>query len=261
VTPEVFISALNEQGDLTTNYTRGDFLKLQAGDVLRTLPTTDSSQEQQGNTNLLEVNVTVDPASLSGVPSNPGEMSYQFSTGDTILYPKSAVSLVSPFNPSLSFAINEVKDSDDVSADSMPLTFVPGANLEIRYGRWTMENVYGPEDVSSLEMPFQADYWTGDRFELNAADNCSVWNSVDISGTSNHHTLTMDSGTLAGGSGGPLLLEPNGSQGTDTLIWQQPVWLQHFWNNSPTLQDPSALATFGVYRGHDRVIYWREVLN
>ena len=29
-------------------------------------------------------------------------------------------------------------------------------------------------------------------------------------------------------------------------------------NGDGSLEDPSALATFGVYRGHDRVIYWQE---
>ncbi|MDX1635344.1 MAG: DUF6701 domain-containing protein [Marinobacter sp.] len=259
VPPSVLISAQSEQGDVTTNYTRGDFRKLQAADVGRDLPDTDSNQQEQGSTDLLDVTMTAQPAGLT--TAAPGQISYQFSASDSLVYPKTAVSQVPPFSPSLSFAISAVMDSDGVTgAASLPLSFVPAANLEVRYGRWFMENVYGPENIAALPMPFQAQYWTGSRFELNEADDCSTWNTVDISGTTNHHSLVAASGTLNGGTGGPLSLQPTGSQGTDTLVWQQPVWLQHFWNDAATLQNPSALATFGVYRGHDRVIYWRERL-
>ncbi|WP_150914395.1 DUF6701 domain-containing protein [Marinobacter halotolerans] len=259
VPPRVLIAALNEQAELTANYTRGDFQKLQAGDVLRALPATDSSRQQADNTGLLDVIVAAQPANLSAVASTPGRMAYEFSSADTLTYPKTKASLVAPFNPSLAFAINQVVDSDNVSgATSLPLGFEPAANLDIRYGRWSMENVYGPETISELEMPFEAQYWVGDRFELNEADNCSVWDTTNITGTTDHHSLVAASGTVSNGAGGPLVLEPDGSQGTDTLIWEVPAWLQDFWNDAATLQNPAATATFGVYRGNDRVIYWQE---
>lgn len=37
-----------------------------------------------------------------------------------------------------------------------------------------------------------------------------------------------------------------------------PVWLRDDFNNDGTLTSPRAQAQFGVYRGHDRIIYWRE---
>ncbi|KMQ73544.1 DUF6701 domain-containing protein [Marinobacter subterrani] len=259
VEPEVLIAALNEQDEVTTNYTRGDFQKLQAADVLRALPDTDSSQQQADNTGPLDVTVSAQPANLLALTTSPGRMAYEFSSADTLTYPKTKVSQVAPFNPSLTFAINQVVDSDNVSgATSLPISFQPLADLDIRYGRWFMENVYGPETIPELEMPFQAQYWAGARFELNEVDNCSVWDTTNVTGTTDHHSLVAASGTLSSGTGGPLVLEPDGSQGTDTLIWEVPVWLQHFWNDAATLQNPTATATFGVYRGHDRVIYWQE---
>lgn len=260
--PELLIAALNEDGDLTTNYTRDDFQKLQAADVSRTLPTTDSSQQNATGTALLGVTVTSDPASLNPLAGSPGQMSYSFSSGDAMVYPKSLSSRVDPFYPSLTFTVSGVMDSDNVSgAPSLPLSLVPAATAELRYGRWAMENVYGPENVSDLSMPFRVEYWLGDRFVPNAADSCSAWSTTGITGTSDHHSLTMASGTLAGGVGGPLELVPDGSRGEDTLVWQMPAWLQDFWNDASTLQNPSAIATFGVYRGNDRIIYWREVEN
>jgi len=37
-------------------------------------------------------------------------------------------------------------------------------------------------------------------------------------------------------------------------------WLKFEWGGYGTgYIDPSATATFGTYRGHDRIIYWREI--
>ena len=49
--------------------------------------------------------------------------------------------------------------------------------------------------------------------------------------------------------------------GDVTVTYPVPRWLQDDYNLDGTLTDPespASLATFGVYRGHDRVIYWRE---
>ncbi|MGL4838212.1 MAG: DUF6701 domain-containing protein, partial [Shewanella sp.] len=41
-----------------------------------------------------------------------------------------------------------------------------------------------------------------------------------------------------------------------------PAWLEWYWNwngNQPAqLAEPRASAFFGRYRGHDKIIYWRE---
>jgi MSHA biogenesis protein MshQ len=37
-------------------------------------------------------------------------------------------------------------------------------------------------------------------------------------------------------------------------------WLKYDWNNNGSYVDkPRAIATFGVFRGNDRIISWREV--
>jgi MSHA biogenesis protein MshQ len=39
-------------------------------------------------------------------------------------------------------------------------------------------------------------------------------------------------------------------------------WLQFDWNNDGAHDDnPSATATFGEYRGNDRIVYWRAIVN
>ncbi|WP_404368111.1 DUF6701 domain-containing protein [Marinobacter sp.] len=257
VVPDVQIRALNRAGSVTTNYTLGGFQKLDANGISRTLPATDDTQQLSDGPALVPVIYDVNPASLGVVA--PGMLRYAFSSADEVTYSKLESTRLAPFTPDLTLSIDAIMDSDGVSGMGLPAVLSPQSSFEMRYGRLAMQNVFGPENIAALEMPFQAEYWNGGRFELNTADDgCTGWSTADITGSSDHHSLQADTGTLASGVGGPLVLSPAGSQGTDTLIWGMPVWLQDFWSGSGSLENPSALATFGVYRGHDRVIYWRE---
>ena len=35
-------------------------------------------------------------------------------------------------------------------------------------------------------------------------------------------------------------------------------WLTYNWDGTGGVDNPSTRVTFGSYRGHDRIIYWRE---
>lgn len=70
--------------------------------------------------------------------------------------------------------------------------------------------------------------------------------------------MVPGSGSLVSGLGGALTLRPSGTQGTDVLVWDVPLWFEEDEDGDGLLEDPAGLATFGVYRGHDRIIYWRE---
>lgn len=253
--PAVDIWALNRSGQLTTNYTRGGFQKLAAAGISRSFPNTDDVQLLADGTALTPVDYAAEPASLSGAA---GVLQYRFSSTDRISYTKVAAARVAPFTPALTFSLDTIVDTDGVNAPDVPALLEPAAAFDMRYGRLAMENVYGPENVSALTMPFRVEHWNGSRFELNGADSCTGWTTGTISNTANHHSLAAAAGTFVGGVGGPLSLEPNGTQGTDTLQWAVEAWLQDYWQESAGLENPRGLATFGVYRGHDRIIYWRE---
>lgn len=256
--PSLTIEPVSIEGNRTVNYTEPGFQRLSAAGVARTLPMTDKMVLNR-NDELLTVVGDTAPGALGVVgPSDPGLLRFDYSTADTVSYSKVPESRVPPFEPTLEYIVTDIVDSDGVSAADDSYTFTPVANFDVRYGRLSMENVYGPENIKELPMPFWLEYWNGSRFVVNTADSCTDWATVDIGGTTTHHTLASDSGTFSAGEAGPLRLEPAGSQGTDTLSWDVPDWLTDDFNGDGSLEDPSALATFGVYRGHDRVIYWQE---
>jgi MSHA biogenesis protein MshQ len=48
-----------------------------------------------------------------------------------------------------------------------------------------------------------------------------------------------------------------GNDGSVSVILDVPDWLEFDWFGSGAA-DPAGTATFGRFRGHDRIIYWSE---
>ena len=175
-------------------------------------------------------------------------------------------------------------------ADTGTATGVTEGTTEIRSGRTRIENAYGSELVD-MKVPAQVEYYNTNGFELNTADTCSA---IDVTltdpgtdpitlGTGNGQTCIWDDAKKSVGTTDftciadatkPQFSEPptSGSfnlylkaPGTNftgdigvTLV--SPVWLQYDWDGDGTHDNnPSSTASFGLYRGDDRIIYWREV--
>ncbi|PHY62091.1 DUF6701 domain-containing protein [Shewanella xiamenensis] len=151
----------------------------------------------------------------------------------------------------------------------------------LRHGRVVMENTYGPE-TEILKMPTRAEYWNGTSWVINGNDSCTIatyglGSQVDNTGlgynfdpdlaTGQSITRTGASSVFQAGQFDLLwrALTSSGNlyRGQVTAPLEVPTWLEWYWNwngVSPTsLSDPRASAFFGRYRGHDRIIYWREV--
>jgi len=268
--PELRVEALNGQipPQATLNYTDPDVIvQLGAERFVVNVPYSDNVEtlDDAASTPLpfrREPNaVSLSTGSRDSVIG--GVVRYLFNGADEFIYPKLATSRINPFSPDLTFLLQPMADADGVqvsgiSAGGEPIK--PVAGFEVRYGRLSPQNVYGPENIDELQMPLQMEYWTGDRFALNGADSCTPWSAADVSSnTASHHDLVSAAGTFDSGVGGPLVLEAKGSTGTDTLIWGGlKDWQRDDLDGDGTLDDPTATATFGVYRGHDRVIYWQE---
>lgn len=262
VTPSLTIEPLSVQGTRTLNYTFTGFQKLVASDINRLYPTSDTAAVDRAGA-FMALSPTEFGGSLTAPVSSLGSglMRYDFSASDSFAYNKTTDAQIAPFVPQLEFSVTSLVDSDGVAAAAAPYPFTPVAAFDIRFGRFALENVYGPENIGSLAMPFRLEYWDGSRFMTHVDDSCTTWNTADLTNSANHHSLSASapsSGPFSMGEAAPLELVPNGTRGTDSLLWNVDAWLEFDWNDDGTLEDPVGLATFGVYRGHDRVIYWQE---
>lgn len=296
--PTLTITALNQSGVPTENYTNSDndyaFMKLTGGDI-----TVDFPDSQTVIENSESIVLTLDVIQNEGelFANAPGEMYYEFSANDKIWFEKNENSRVASFPPELSFAVQAFSDSDGVPSGDLPDPFLTGPEedsndaFKMYYGRLNMENVYGPQNIEKLLMPVHIEVWDGTIWNITDFGVCMPSDLTQITEasetTQNYHELDDPGFDESSGAGNYYLaLEPKsgscpeGGECTDTLEWplasgadlengevpKEYDWLMDFWGRNPNpnpdeLQNPQGLATFGVYRGNDRIIYWQEVLN
>ncbi|MGX9461959.1 DUF6701 domain-containing protein [Shewanella sp. A14] len=166
-------------------------------------------------------------------------------------------------------------DTTDNCVDANDCTAKWLSTQAFRHGRVVMDNTFGPED-DILRMPTYAQYWNGSDWITNVNDNCTQVIDV-LDGTEIYAPLIASDQTVLRSDGSTANIAM--SSGQLSLLWQNtgsktyrgqvtaPLqvedWLKWYWNwdqVSPNqLYDPRASAFFGRYRGHDRIIYWREV--
>lgn len=267
VAPEVYISAHSANHDVTQNYTQTGYRKLNAASVFAGIsaPTSDTTKEGTDN-NLLAVDVNLVEGTLNNRAGHPGEMTYVFSAADDITYVRSALAEVDPFAPELTFdLLATLEDSDEVKID-LAESFIPSSSgLSVRYGRFWLEDIYGP-DVVNLIMPLRTEYFDGSGYVVNPLDDCTTWADTNASIDSISTVLTS-SGSLTDGTSGDvgLILEASSvtpgtpDEGDATVTYSAPTWLQGDYDNNGSYENPQGAATFGVNRGHERLIYRKEL--
>ncbi|MGI2260217.1 DUF6701 domain-containing protein [Shewanella sp. GXUN23E] len=161
--------------------------------------------------------------------------------------------------------------------------------LDLRHGRVTLHNTYGHE-AATLGMPLAAEYWHN-GWRVNTDDQCSrvqpgsggqinsalaLQHTDDTLGYRYQPALIPGQAISRDGRGALIrgrfelqwLALSSGSstpyRGKVTAPVAVAPWLKWYWNwqgDAPTrLQDPRASAVFGRHRGHDKVIFHREVL-
>lgn len=254
--PEVIIEARNADGVTTQNYTEPDYLKLTPLGVQRFFPTEDTDQTGQDGTNKLLISSSALPGTFTSALN--GRITYTFANTDSFTYTRDANALTLPFNSGIKVDVTNVQDSDGVTSNADPYEILP-APIEIRYGRWVMENAYGPE-TKNLGIPMRVEYWNGSAFDTNTSDDCTSYNASNLTVTpllSNGSTTASGTGFVISGKaplGSEISLSAPGSDNTGRVNLE---FLVDSWLGP----NPSAFAMFGQYRGHDRIIYWREVSN
>ncbi len=140
-----------------------------------------------------------------------------------------------------------------------------GSTLDIRYGRFMLQNAAGPEE-QNLPISLQSQYWNGNVFTQNLQDSCSSFdsNSLTVSGVTSLKDGTAGSMVAGQNPFNSIFIPAPNTAGVATLQYQIPLQLQYMqfpWNGGTSLVDPTAEANFGRYSGNKRQIFWQERLN
>ncbi len=150
-----------------------------------------------------------------------------------------------------------------------------GSLLDLRYGRLRGTNASGSE-LRALAVPLRAERWDGSRFVLEQDDSCTRlpasifrWNdqtsasAIDLRGGSGQTDASYHSANLVAGDAQLQFSAPGEGQlgRVDILLELSSAlpFLRYDYSGDGTVTDPPQFsASFGHFRGSDRVIYWRE---
>ncbi len=278
--PVLKITALNKQGNITQNYyqdsqgSANDFMKLSAADVSITAPTLDQvAIGVDGNKLSLTANMNTGTLSQNDLTVLPnvvalpkGILHYELSESDNFFYNRSANALVAPFTSDIDFSVSTIKDSDDVNVTTTDDASPTG--VEIRFGRLVLKNSFGPE-TSNLPQPMQIEHFDGSNFIVSSNNNCINYDASNLTLTNKGLDPALTNkpeatGSFSAGKTRAIVLEATGAgkQGQIGVSYETFDWLKFDWNsNGAHIDNPSAVATFGIFRGNDRIIYQREVIN
>lgn len=275
--PEVIVSAKSNHthapDDPLGNYT-GVWARLGVGGVTLTYPTADNAQLDEGG--ILPIGVTSAPGTLGRVDNGDGTLTFTLggAAADDFGYVRSAGE-VSPFTSDLTIQLTAVTDGE-ASANAANLSpardITPIGNAQ-RFGRGYAQDVHGTmsQNGESLTVPIGSWYFDASgAWVVNVDDSCSsyVYVKTDNGITTSTPVASPSPVTLSAGSG-DLVLTINGDAGppggTSVITTTWPSWLQYNIDDVDQLLDgnfyddnPSATATFGIFRGDDRYLYWRE---
>lgn len=276
--PEITITAVNLAGIPTKNYTQASYQKLTDADdnIRRTFAvadkTTCDSEGKKPNGDCqgekMAVTPSFSPGNFNTDKAGAGIMTYEFAAGDTFTYSKGANSEVNFFTASYEILLTQVKDSDQVSSFTdfpdtplsidKPLSIIPtGVNL--RFGRLVIENSFGPE-TADLSQPMRVEYLNDGNYTLATGDACTPVTAANMTRTPDKTPVDGDNGVFIDGKNNRLFITAPGQKKTFDVEYEASSWLKFDWNGDGNFDNnPTGTATFGLYRGNDRIIYWREI--
>jgi MSHA biogenesis protein MshQ len=297
--PEILITPKSKLGNHTKNYTGNfnkltlsGISRFMIDDGTGTLvlaPISDTTQLGADETKKVRLTSNFDDGILTeGENENVGILSFQYNDLDDFFYLHEENSEIPPFTSDINLAIASIIDGDTVTAidadgaidtdgdgiinatNDTVITLNPSGK-EIRFGRAYLANSFGPE-TTDLPQPLFVQYLDAvDHYKNTVDDTCTAFDSSKVALT----TIDFDrsktgvktvSGQFFNGETKEIeLLAPSdGIRGDLGVEYDIYPWLEYDWDWSgtgPKLydQNPSAIATFGLFRGNDRIIYMREV--
>lgn len=203
-------------------------------------------------------------------------------SGEILIYQKPPQPIV-PFNSKLDLTLlaSDLTDLDGVcyretaSSPCLDYTITDiDDEMKLRWGKLVIHDTYGPE-TSALSQPITSEYFTSNGFVTNNFDRCTLLPALaNFTLTPTDLTLgsagapevdsTLVSQTLASGVANINFTAPGaGHQGfIDTLLDLNAhglPWLRPYNDQNGAFENEvSGRVQFGLYRGSDRVIWWRE---
>jgi len=264
--PTITATATSAVNTTTANYT-GPWAKLTIAGISLGYPTDDNSQLDENG--VLAIGVTATAGTLARVDNNNGSLTFTLggASADNFAYERSA-GQIPPFTSDLTISLTAVNDGE-ASANDTPRNINPIGNLQ-RFGRAYTQDAYGTMSQvgDSLLMPVNSWFFdASSNWALNTDDSCSSYSYTKTDTSITATTAPASPVTLTNGTGNlTLTLTGTGNPGGSSIIntvW--PDWLQYDYDAVDQLLDsnfyddnPSAIATFGIFRGDDRYLYWRE---
>lgn len=180
-----------------------------------------------------------------------------------------------------------VDTTGGVSCDAPEDNAYELTKFDARFGRLRLDDAFGPE-TAALPVNFATEYWVGSFFAPNTDDSSctkilrsAITYPAGSILTPANLQVSLGSGTTTGSYASITATEIEFSSGNAQHSFSAPTggaqgqfnvevdlaaypWLRFDWNQDGNYSDtslPTARFGFGSYRGHDRVIYWRERFN
>ena len=291
-TPLLTVTGYNRQGAVTRNYDRGEFWRLSA-------PQRQDYRSVSGRTSLDaagRLQTLGDAQSTALSDASPGDGARQFAwAGDRLrwtaaLQPQSDdlpfPSIAGTAIARLSLLAAQLRDADGIcygSAGCSDFAFDFGGS-EVRLGRLRFGNAFGSE-LQGLDVPFWLESWQNigsalaplGSFRPESGDSCSapLLGAAALKQVAGA-VLPADFGTPGvvapvAGQGAVRLPAPGkegsvsvGLAGLEVIRAGNTAvdlpWLLYDWNADGTTREAArGLATFGIYRGPDALIFRREL--
>lgn len=278
--PQATITAKNAAGDVTLNYV-GALWKLAAS---------GATQTYAALTGTLDTGLVGTPLVIE---TGGGRGTLAVNAADLIAFTRSLP--VAPFSADVNLSLS-IRDSAEsgpagngIVETATPAVFTDikfDAGDQMRFGRLAVSNAHGSE-LLALPVAIETQHWTGAGFTRNAADFCTrlAANHVALSNWRRDLDLCETSAALSGrfnaGRGNLRFSAPGqnnsgsvdlvvrldgvgggsgcvGGAGTPAVGASQP-WLRGRWSGAAYDQNPTARASFGLYRGSRAQIYVREL--
>jgi len=274
--PIASITAKNAYLETTKKYT-GDYWKIDTSSI------TPSYTEASHTLSVLNANSPV----ATDIGDGTGTLSFADTLFNVLAVDKANPE--APFDAEIALEFSLV-DTDSVTvanvnsiAQTNPVSFgsvssgdgiaFTGNEKKHYWGRLTLNNTHGSEQIS-LAVPSYTEYFNGTNFTTNISDSCTLLNISQLTFNGGISPVTVGSGTsTASIANSPLLqgqanlsLSAPGSGNTgfvdirsNTFITSN-SWLAYDWDGNGIYDNsPSAKATFGIYKGSGKIIYFREV--